>query len=194
MLGLYVSDHPLIGADDLLRANTECTIAQLRELHEGDTRWVGGVVTGLRKRYTKRGELMATFVLEDLEAAIEVFVFPRTMQEYGPLLADDAVLCVKGRLDLRVEPAKIIALELKRPQEAPGVPSLRIKLPPDSVSPPVIEQVRSALREHPGPSQVLIDLGTKVLRLSDEFRVDVRNGLCAELRVLLGPNGLVVER
>ena len=79
-------------------------------------RWVGGVVTGLARKYTRRGELMATFVLEDLQSSIEVFVFPRTMTEMGYLLADDAVVCVKGRLDLRDDVPKLICSELKRPQ------------------------------------------------------------------------------
>ena len=59
---------------------------------------------------------MATFVLEDLQSSIEVFVFPRTMTEVGHLLADDVVVCVKGRLDLRDEVPKIVCSELKRPQ------------------------------------------------------------------------------
>ena len=42
-------------------------------------RTVAGVVTGLSRKYTKRGDLMATFVLEDLGASIEVMVFPKTM-------------------------------------------------------------------------------------------------------------------
>ena len=45
---------------------------------------VGGVVTDLRRSYTKKGDLMAPFVLEDLQAAMEVFVFPKTMADYGP--------------------------------------------------------------------------------------------------------------
>ena len=47
------------------------------------TRWVGGVVTGLARKYTKKGDLMATFILEDLQSAIEVWVFPRTMIDVG---------------------------------------------------------------------------------------------------------------
>ena len=82
-------------------------------------RWVGGVVTGLTRKYTKRGELMATFVLEDLESSIEVLVFPRTMTEVGHLLADDAVVCVKGRLDLRDDVPKLVCSEVKRPQLSP---------------------------------------------------------------------------
>jgi DNA polymerase-3 subunit alpha len=138
MLGLYVSDHPLVGAEAALRRHVDCTILDLREDIAGRDsgagaspadgngtgppnangnvatssggnggyggggyggnggyggpsraadRWVGGVVTGLARKYTRKGELMATFFLEDLESSIEVFVFPRTMTEVGYLLA-----------------------------------------------------------------------------------------------------------
>src|SRR5581483_8294396 len=64
MLGLYVSDHPLAGAESALRRHTDTTIAELRELGDGDVRTIGGVITGLNRKYTKRGDLMATFTLE----------------------------------------------------------------------------------------------------------------------------------
>ena len=64
---------------------------------------VGGVITGLARKFTKRGDQMAVFVLEDLEATIEVTVFPRTLQEQGHKLEDDVIVAVKGRLDKRDE-------------------------------------------------------------------------------------------
>ena len=66
MLGLYVSDHPLMGAERALRRYTDSTLSELKEAREGEMRVVGGIVTGLARKYTKRGDLMATFVLEDL--------------------------------------------------------------------------------------------------------------------------------
>ncbi len=87
MLGLYVSDHPLIGVESALRRHVDVTVRELRELPEGELRTVGGVITGLTRKYTKRGELMATFTLEDLESTVDVWVFPRTMSEVGHLLA-----------------------------------------------------------------------------------------------------------
>jgi DNA polymerase-3 subunit alpha len=192
MLGLYVSDHPLMGVEGALSRHTDCTISGLRELRDGETRWVGGVVTALQRKYTKRGELMAVFTLEDLEAAMEVMVFPRTMHEYGPLLDDDAVVCVKGRVDLREEPAKIICLELKRPElVADHATALRVNLPATRVTGSLIESLKRVLLDHSGPKPVFLHLGEKVLRLPDQFNVATDNGLFAELRVLLGPNGLV---
>jgi DNA polymerase-3 subunit alpha len=193
MLGLYVSSHPLLGVEAALRRHTDGSITELRELREGEVRWVGGVVTALARKYTKRGDLMAVFTLEDLAAAVEVMVFPRTMLEFGALLADDAIVCVKGRLDLREEPAKLICLEVKRPEvSAEGDAPVRIKLSPQMLSESMLGRLKGVLREHPGDVPVHVHLDRTVLRLPDEFRVDSRNGLVAELRVLLGPNGLVL--
>ena len=192
MLGLYVSSHPLLGVESALRRHTDCSVNELRELRDGEMRWVGGVVTSLQRKYTKRGDLMATFVLEDLQSAIEVFVFPRTMLDYGALLSDDAVVCVKGRIDMRDEPAKIVCMELKRPDLSPEHSRpLRIKLDPSVLTATCLSRLKDVLREHPGSQPVLVHLDSTILRLPDEFRVDAGNGLVAELRELLGANGLV---
>jgi DNA polymerase-3 subunit alpha len=192
MLGLYVSSHPLFGVETALRRHADCTIAELRELRDGEMRWVGGVVTSLVRKYTKRGDLMATFTLEDLQSAIDVFVFPRTMLDCGALLSDDAVVCVKGRIDLREEPAKIICMELKRPDLSPeAIRPLRIRLGTSGLSHSGLARLKEVLRDHPGHQPVLVHLDSTILRLPDEFRVNAGNGLVAELRELLGTNGLL---
>src|SRR5205823_14151157 len=189
-------------AEAALRKHADCTIGELRELssagtaasgHSGELKWVGGVVTALQRKYTKRGELMAAFLLEDLEAAIEVFVFPKTYQEHGLKLEDDAIVCVKGRLDTREEPAKIVAIEISRPQlTLDGGPPLRLRLPVSTLSESLVTDVKRLLVDHPGDSPVYLLVGEKVLRLPDEFNVDATNGLVAELRVLLGETGVLL--
>lgn len=131
---------------------------------------------------------MATFVLEDLESSIEVFVFPRTMTEIGHLLADDVVVCVKGRLDLRDEVPKIVCSELKRPQlTSDGSEPLQVVVPVNALDDSRVERLRELLRDHPGPSPVYLHVGSKVVRLAHEYDVTMSAGLLAELRVLLGP-------
>ena len=83
MLGLYVSDHPLFGVEAALRRKVDQSIADLDDLEDGALVLVGGVITGLARKFTKKGDQMAVFVLEDLEATIEVTVFPRTLAEAG---------------------------------------------------------------------------------------------------------------
>jgi DNA polymerase-3 subunit alpha len=191
MLGLYVSDHPLMGAEAALRRHAEVTVSEMREQKEGELRWVGGVVTGLVRKYTKRGDLMATFTLEDLAASLDVWVFPRTMQEVGHLLVDDAVVCVRGRLDLRDDEPKLICMEVKRPELVlDGADPLHLDLPIHALSDDRVTRLKQLLTDHPGSSPVFLHVGTKVIRLAEDFSVDARNGLLAELRVLLGPSCL----
>jgi DNA polymerase-3 subunit alpha len=211
MLGLYLSDHPLKGVEAALARHCDTTIAELRDRGgvEGEPeplqsrgagpagrgselRTVGGVITSLSRKYTKRGDLMATFVLEDLESAMEVWVFPRTMAEVGHLLADDAVVCVKGRLDTREEAPKLICMELRRPELVAGdaAEPLHVHLPLHALSDQRVDQLRNLLREHPGPAPVVVHLGDKRLRLPGEFAVDTSRGLPAGLRELFGPGVL----
>ncbi|MHB1517207.1 MAG: DNA polymerase III subunit alpha [Acidimicrobiales bacterium] len=216
MLGLYVSDHPLMGLEASLAKLTDCTLAELIELielgsesqgtlgsigggfdagpqgaGEGGVKVVGGVVTDLVRRYTKKGDLMATFVLEDLTASIEVFVFPKSMATFGSLLDDDGVVVVKGRIDLRDEQLKLVLMEVQRPELAiEGDADLHIALPLNSLTDGKVEDLKTLLADHPGGSPVFLHVGETVLRLPDEFTVDSRPGLLGELRVLLGPNAV----
>ena len=194
MLGLYVSDHPLMGFEAALARHTDCSLSDMRDDDPlasvgGDrspVRLVGGVVTDLRRSYTKKGDLMARFVLEDLEAAMEVFVFPKTMAEYGALIENDAIVVVKGRLDTREEEPKIVCMEVSRPPLQRGEQDLHITLPLGVLTDAKVDGLKEVLSGHPGHSPVLLHVGAKVLRLPPEFNVDCRNGVVGELKRLLG--------
>jgi DNA polymerase-3 subunit alpha len=196
MLGLYVSDHPLMGFEGALSRHTDSSLSDMREedIVAGDrspVRTVGGVVTDLRRSYTKKGDLMARFVLEDLQAAMEVFVFPKTMAEYGALIESDAILVIKGRLDTREEEPKIVCMEVSRPLLHRGEEDLHIKLPLGVLTDRRVEGLKEVLSGHPGPSAVLLHVGEKVLKLPPEFNVDCRNGLVGELKRLLGQSAVL---
>src|SRR4029453_12617996 len=86
----------------------DCSPDELADLGDGDLKAVGGVVSALQRKWTRRGDLMAVFTLEDLRASAEVMVFPRTMTEHGHKLADDAVVIVRGRVDARDDAPKLL--------------------------------------------------------------------------------------
>ena len=154
-----------------------------------------GIVTSLAKRQTRRGDVMGTFVLEDLAGVVEVMVFPRTMTDFGHVLEDDAIVVVKGRVDLRDDTPKLVAMEVIRPEIAiDGGPPVRIKVKLHTLTDDRAARLKDILAEHPGDSPVFVHLEapekTTVLRLGDEVLVDPGNGLYAELRVLLGADCL----
>jgi len=193
MLGLYVSDHPLMGAEAALARKTDHTIDELADLTDGSMRTIGGVVTALQRKWTKKGDLMAVFTLEDLRSSVEVMVFPKTMHDIGHLLADDAVIVLKGRIDKREDAPKFVALDAEVFDGiVDGAPPLRLRVMPNRLDQGTAHELRTVLSRFPGEAPVFLHLGeSKVLRLGEQFCVDTNGGLIGELRVLLGPAAIL---
>jgi DNA polymerase-3 subunit alpha len=197
MLGLYVSDHPLLGAAGALRRHTDHTIAEAKEAAElqGDDMAVvrvGGVVTELQRRFSKRGEEWARCTLEDLGGAIEVLCFAKAFADYGALLEPDSVIVVTARLDTREETPKLVVMSVTTPRLEPGDDVLKIRLPLGKVTESFVAMLKDVLREHAGsaPVQLLLQgIEERTIQLPSEFNVDVRS-VIGELRTLLGPDAI----
>ena len=196
MLGMYVSDHPLLGAETALRKKTDCTLPELFEadVEDGARRTVGGVISGLQRKWTKKGDLMAVFTLEDLQGVVEVMVFPRTMTEIGHLLAEDAVVLIGGRVDKRDDTPKLIATDIEIFDAMPETdPPLRLHLSPTRLNDTTVKRLKELFLDFPGTSQVLLLLDeTHVLQLPEQYMVSTQSGLVGELRALLGHEAVVV--
>ena len=205
MLGLYVSDHPLLGVEHILGAVTDCSVAQLlgsaaEEAERGprgdraDAQQVtvGGILSGVQRKVTKQGMPWAAATLEDLEGALEVLFFPATYAECATLLTDDAIVIVKGRLDRRDDSPKLVAREVTAPDLSSGQSGpFVVSLPVQRCVVPVVDGLQEVLRSHPGLAEVHLRLcngrRTTVVKLDDKLRVKPSPGLLADLKQLLGP-------
>ncbi len=199
MLGLYVSDHPLLGIEHVLSAAVDCPLSALagEEKADGWIVTVGGMLSTLTRKMTKRGDSWATAVLEDLEGAIEVLFFPKAYEECGVHLAEDAVLLVRGRLDKREDVPRLIAMEVKAPDVSQGPRGpVVVRLPANRCTPPVVDRLKEVLAAHPGATEVQLSLSSAgrstVLRLDDRLRVAPTPALMADLKGLLGPGAVTV--
>ncbi|MBL0747551.1 DNA polymerase III subunit alpha [Nocardioides baculatus] len=198
MLGLYVSDHPLLGLEHVLSQGTDCTIGQLlldEERAHGSTLTVSGLVTSVQRKITKRGDPWATITLEDLDGAIEVLLFPSAYTLASTLLVEDAIVRIKGQLSRDKEQPELRAQEVTAPDLTHGPTGpVVISLPSTRCTPPVVAQLRDVLGTHPGMTEVQLRLltrsSTKVLRLDDNLRVTPSPALFADLKQLLGPGCL----
>ena len=204
MLGLYVSDHPLLGMEHALAAETDCSVAQLLSATDeperssrGDGRdaqvvTLGGILSGVTRKVTRQGASWAAATLEDLEGAIEVLFFPATYQTCMHLVVEDAIVIVKGRLDRREDVPKLIAMEVKTAElPTDGTGPFVVSVLESRCVPPVIERLREVLRTHAGLTEVHLRLQTgqrtKVMKLDDKLRVRPSPSLVADLKQLLGP-------
>jgi DNA polymerase-3 subunit alpha len=195
MLGLYVSDHPLFGIEHILQANADTPIASLMgddPKPDGTPVTVAGLITSLQLKRTKKGDLWAIATVEDLDGAIECLFFPSSYLTFGPMLAQDTVVAVKGRVSARDDSISVFAQELTIPdiKEGPRGPVV-LTLPLGQVNQARAERLKEILREHPGATEVQVRLtqpGRSVLMsLDDSLRVNATSALFGDLKALLGP-------
>ena len=194
MLGLYVSDHPLLSLGAALAAATSTSIAELGDLSDRSSLSVGGIVGSITRRWTKKGDPMLFFQLEDLDGSVECIAFPKTVHDYGPLIVEDAVLVISGHLDHRGDDVKVVARELKE-LEIRDDSTIRLTIPAGRLTPETVNSLKTILKNHPGSASVYLhmtdDGDTKVLKLSDAHKVEPRSALFAELKELLGPKAIL---
>ena len=176
MLGLYVSDHPLRGVEGQLRRKVECSLADLEDKADGAYLTLGGVITAVDRKFTRKGDQMAVITIEDLQGNIDVNIFPKTFASFGHLIEEDSIITVRGRLDKRDDSRiSFNAQELKivEPMRANDM-SLHIELAGRSLSQEDIINLQELLKDHSGLTPVQLHMpGGKSLRLAPEFNVDI---------------------
>ena len=198
MLGLYVSDHPLLGVEHLLRAVTDMPISQIAEESVGHEQIVniGGLITQVQRKVSRRGDSWAIVTIEDLAGAVDVMFFANSYTTHSMSLVEDRIVVIRGRIDKREEQPKVMALDLSTPDisAAPTGP-LVISMETVRCTPPIVDRIKEILRSHPGKREVHLKLddGRKSLtmKIGDELRVTASPSLSADLKAILGPDCLV---
>lgn len=135
--GVYITGHPLDDYRDVL-GKLPFSTADLDGLEEREDRGLsldgqivdmGGILTEVKGKATKKGAYMGFITLEDLTGQIECLVFPKVYERYQGMMAVDDLVVLHGRLSIREEEApkllveKLIPLEAWHPEEsAPAAP------------------------------------------------------------------------
>jgi len=207
MLGLYVSDHPLLGVESLLASLSDKPISSIsgddgpsgnsgNNNHGEEILTIAGLITGIQRKVTRQGASWAIITLEDLTGAIDVMAFSNTYNQYATMMGEDVIVLVKGRVDRREEVPKFILMEMSLPdmhQERKG--PLVITLPLARCTPPVVERMKEVLRSHPGTTDVHLRLESAtentLLTIDEGLKVSATASLSADLKALLGPNCLI---
>jgi DNA polymerase-3 subunit alpha len=209
-LGTYLSSHPLSEVREALRARVDCPLADLAGKQDGSWVTVGGIVTECKKIRTKSGTLMMFATLDDVEGQVEMLVFKADQAESAAVIAPDAVVLVRGRIDHKERgETKLVVQEAERfePDQdeiertgavaGPGLAAEPVKLRTDAAmlrNPHFFDELKAVLEHHKGDSAVHLtivgDGAAREVRLGDDFRVRHSNGLLAELAPVLGSDAL----
>ena len=125
MLGLYISGHPLEGIRQEIANQTTINTSKMRQIdneseelsttsyRDGQTVRFAGIISGVKKKFTKTNKIMAFITIEDLYGQCEIIVFENCYQSCSDILIEDNVVLVEGRLSIREdEETKIVASKI----------------------------------------------------------------------------------
>ena len=195
MLGLYVSDHPLMGLEPLIKQASDISISQLVSDESGTEQMItiAGLITSVQRKVSRQGASWAIVTIEDLEGAIDALFFSNTYNQYAMSLVEDRIVKVRGRVDWREENIRFTAMELNSIDVSQGpVGPLIISVSAATCTPPMIERMKEILRSHPGKREVHLQVEDHGKRTMMKLGVQVTTSpsLSADLKAVLGPNCL----
>lgn len=201
MIGLYVSDHPLQGLEQLLDQHADHTVSQVVDDEgpsDGSFVTISGLITTLERRVAKTsGNPYARAEVEDLAGSIDVMFFGRVYEPISTVIAEDLVVSIKGRVQRRDDGSVVISAQemtiLDTTDMAAGGP-LNLTIPSYKATEPLIRQLGEVLRSHSGTTDVNIklvgNLTMEIMRVGPQYKVNPNPALFGDLKVLLGPSCL----
>ena len=125
MLGLYISGHPLENLRSQIMSQTNVTSIKLKEAanveedqkpeyEDGQNIKCAGIITYVKKKYTKKNTVMAFVGVEDLYGSMEIIVFDSVYSKAANILIEDNIVLISGRISMREdEEPKIVAYEIQ---------------------------------------------------------------------------------
>jgi DNA polymerase-3 subunit alpha len=196
-LGFYITGHPLENYEPVLRELACPKTAELGALESGAKARVGGLVTNLQVRTTKKGSRFAIFRLEDQTGSVKCVAWPEVFSRFSDLLRDDAALLAAGRLEVVEDGgASLVVDEVWLLDEVlqQKARALVIKLPARDQAEELIEPLLKLLDAHRGDCEVFFELlleGGVLVRARPHIALRVQGSL--DLEASLGKYGCTVE-
>jgi len=171
-LGVYISGHPLTDVQAVLDEDISYLIAELKEMDQDD--WhkgtIAGIVTNVDNKWTKKGDLMKIFRVEDMTGEIECVLFPRQTKLFGNFIEEDAVVYVNGNPEEDRNGTKILVETVKLFQRALSTcRNVHVWLP-DAYSPDVLKQ---QIMDTPGEGPVTVRYMGRTVILPKEYTSSV---------------------
>lgn len=127
MLGLYITGHPLESLRNEIENQTNINTLKMDEAKEeeletgkiiyrdGQNVKFAGIISSIKKKYTKSNKLMAFVTIEDLYGSCEIIVFENCYMNCADVLIEDNIVLVEGRLSIREdEETKIVASKITK--------------------------------------------------------------------------------
>jgi DNA polymerase-3 subunit alpha len=204
VLDFYFSNHPLAQHEKELRRFSTHTAADVKTLPAQQDVVLGGMLSHVRFRNTKRARngnsRFAAFKIEDITGAVECVMWPDDLARCKEPIKDDCVCYVQGIVERnREEPTLVLSRVINREQIAKErATGLWLLLQLGKHRPVEIDALGEILRKSPGPTPVFLTIKdpanrTSVLRLGRHFSVNASTFDFDGLERLLGAGSVRLE-
>jgi DNA polymerase-3 subunit alpha len=196
--GLYLSGHPLDNYQEQMQ-KLPYTIDDLAEadgtsaVKDNDMVTVAGLLTQCKQKPTRAGTgLMGYAVLEGVTGSVEAVLFPRTLQQVGPLFVDDAAVLARGKLNIRDDRANSLLIEELQPLGEAGK-SLYIQFP--MLTEQATTLACAFLKKYPGKTPVVLcDAAKRTGKgVPKEFYVDLSDAFFAAAEDRFGKESIKIK-
>ncbi len=190
LVGIYLSAHPLdefkIVLDNL--CNTQCgELADVNSLKDRSDVTLGGIVTGVRTRFDKRGQPCGFVTLEDFESSGELALFGEDWGRWSGMFTEGASVYVTAKVQPRFQYSDIMQLKVQSIEylqtiKERAIDRITISLTTDLLNDAIVAELGELIDTHPGSTKLffqLHDLAGKhhVLLRSSTKSVDVKSSL-----------------
>ena len=190
LVGIYLSAHPLdefrIILDNL--CNTRCIeLADTSQLNDREEVVLGGIVTGVRQKFTKRGEPCGFITLEDYEGSGELALFGKDWGQYAGMFTEGASVYIKAKMQPRYQHSELLDLKVQsvdylQSVKDKAIDRITIQLTTDKLNEQTVADLSEIIAESPGKTKLFFQLRDSqgkhhVLMQSKKNLVDVRHTL-----------------
>ncbi len=197
-LGFYITGHPLLRYDLLLRRIRARKTSDLEGAADKEEVVIGGVLRGIKKKNVKStGDLMAYLTLEDDEGSIEVIVFSELYKSVNLLLKKDALMLIKGSIDRDEKGVRVRAREVSGLENAGKASLKRLEIAlrdPDSCR-DRLQDIRTLVSRYPGDCQLYLRIslnGSQTL-IATGINLNPDNVLISALEDMVGRGAVSVS-
>ncbi|CUQ02474.1 DNA polymerase III subunit alpha [Clostridium baratii] len=217
MTGVYLSGHPLDEYKKSLEMQTTTSISTINKVHKAledniskgisideivnqmpikDNEQVilGGILTEVKQKVTRNNTIMAFLKLEDLDGEIEVIVFPRTLDRIRESIAEDALVTIKGRINIKEdEPPKLICEKIDGLEKVDSN-KVYIRVNDNEEAKKINHYIKTDLIEYRGDSAVYIfnAKDKKSYRLARETWLNLDTDIISVLKETCGEENVKV--
>jgi len=205
LLGFYVTGHPLGEYADIIKTYSTHSLADVtnkdKDLalsHETGVK-IGGIITSLERKQSKKGSEFAVMQLEDLDGSCECLVFGAEYQAYKDMLMENSPIYIAALVDSKDESSepKLIAKEitLMNLVQSNFTKELHIRMHEGSAKKEMLQELRKLCKMHEGSTRLIFCLTCSngeiaFIECGQEFNVNVNQNLIRGITDIIGENKL----